>query len=394
MSVTPAGGGDAGSEEGAGAASQRSAHDERAVLGRELDEIELLLTQARSEAERHELRRRQAAERLEQLLATAPPELREGHDQLLRQTQRATLMSAQIEVLEGKQKVLRRYAASLDAERESGAPGQLTSRGASPAAAETGQASSATQSRDVLAAQEDMRRLIARQMHDGPAQSIANIALQAQVVQRLLERDPAAAGRELDELRRMVQHALEATKTFIFDVRPMVLDDLGLLPTLRRAARERSQRSGIPVDLESHGQDRRLEPEIESSLFRILDDTLAGYVGARPAAVRVRVDWMEDRVTAAVQSEPPPEPQEKQTAPPASLPPGADVPPALAGMIESRASEQVERAATRRRGFALDDELWKSLEARARTVDIALVLSDDGLRVEAACGMPSASGSG
>ena len=87
-----------------------------------------------------------------------------------------------------------------------------------------------------LAAQEQLRREIARQMHDGPAQSIANIALQAQIVERLFERDPARASAELSELVAMVQQALEATKTFIFDVRPMVLDDLGLVPTLRRSA--------------------------------------------------------------------------------------------------------------------------------------------------------------
>ena len=78
-----------------------------------------------------------------------------------------------------------------------------------------------------MAAQEEMRREIARQMHDGPAQSIANIALQAQVVQQIITRDPRQAEAELRALVGMVQNALEATKNFIFDIRPMVLDDLG-----------------------------------------------------------------------------------------------------------------------------------------------------------------------
>src|SRR5207244_5890105 len=139
--------------------------------------------------------------------------------------------------------------------------------------------------RALLGAQEDLRREIARAMHDGPAQSLTNIVLQAQIVERLLARDPAGAEAEVHQLISMVQHTLEATKTFIFDVRPMVLDDLGLVPTLRRAARERGRRAGVAVEFDSIGQDRRLAMDLESSLFRILDEALAAYVAAAPARV-------------------------------------------------------------------------------------------------------------
>ena len=118
-------------------------------------------------------------------------------------------------------------------------------------------------------------------MHDGPAQSLTNIVLQAQIVERLVETDPSKAGDEVRQLVAMVQQTLEATKSFIFDVRPMVLDDLGLVPTLRRAARERGRRAGVPVEFDSLGQDRRLPMDLESGLFRILDEALAAYLGAR-----------------------------------------------------------------------------------------------------------------
>src|SRR5687767_13980825 len=137
-------------------------------------------------------------------------------------------------------------------------------------------------SRIVLTAQEDLRREIARAMHDGPAQSLTNIVLQAQIVERLVGKDPDAAAGEVQQLVSMVQQTLDATKTFIFDVRPMVLDDLGLVPTLRRATRERSRRAGIPVEFESMGHDRRLPMDLESALFRMLDEALAGYLGAAP----------------------------------------------------------------------------------------------------------------
>ena len=154
-------------------------------------------------------------------------------------------------------------------------------------------------SRLLLDAQEDLRREIARAMHDGPAQSLTNIVLQAQIVERLVDQDPGSAGAEVRQLVEMVQQTLEATKTFIFDVRPMVLDDLGLVPTLRRATRERGRRASVPVDFESLGADRRLPMDLESGLFRILDEAVAGYLSARAERVVVRLDW-SDQVEASV----------------------------------------------------------------------------------------------
>jgi two-component system, NarL family, sensor histidine kinase DegS len=360
---------------------------DRQSLERELDEIEMLLSQARVEADRHEARRRAAEERFDEMMRpySIQSGLREAHQQLMVQAQRAALMAAQIEVLEGKQKVLRRYAEGMRRQIE-----VLASAGAGESAGDGGERAP---SREVLAAQEDLRRAIARQMHDGPAQSIANIALQAQVAQRLLARDAQAANRELDALRQLVQHALEATKAFIFEVRPMVLDDLGLLPTLRRSARERAQRSGVPVQLESHGSDRRLDREIESHLFRIVDDAVAGFVARAPEQVTIRLDWTPERLVLIVRTFPPAVPAAADPPPAEARPSrgGRDaVPEALAGMIAQQAAETAERAAGRYRAYGLSDGLWRELEARAATVGIRLGRDEDALRLEALVDTPSA----
>jgi two-component system sensor histidine kinase DegS len=128
-------------------------------------------------------------------------------------------------------------------------------------------------------------------MHDGPAQSLTNIVLQAQIVDRLLERDPEMAKGELRQLVAMVQQPLDATKSFIFDVRPMVLDDLGLVPTLRRATGERGRRAQIPVSFESDGRDRRLPVDLESGIFRIVDEALATYLERHPDRIAVAMAW-------------------------------------------------------------------------------------------------------
>jgi two-component system sensor histidine kinase DegS len=235
-------------------------------LSREIGEIELLVQQARSEASRHEAKTSQALDKLK-----ATPGYSAGAaeqtEQLMAITRRAAIMDAQVDILDGKVKILTRYRASLQNLTQE--LDRASTGGAAPQAApETLDADTPLPpavSRLVLAAQEDLRRDIARAMHDGPAQSLTNIVLQAQIVERLLERNPSQAKTEIGQLVGMVQHTLEATKTFIFDVRPMVLDDLGLVPTLRRVARDRGRRSQVPIEFESYGQDRRLAMDVEST---------------------------------------------------------------------------------------------------------------------------------
>src|SRR5262249_51617155 len=213
-------------------------------------------------------------------------------------------------------------------------------------------------SRIVQRAQEDLPRDIPRPIHEGPAQSLTNIVLQAQIVERLVARDPTSAGPELKQLISMVQQTLDATKTFIFDVRPMVLDDLGLVPTLRRAARERGRRAGIPVEFDSIGQDRRIVVDLESTLFRILDEALTGYLAARPDRTAIRLDWTEDVVEAEVTARRDPTQQMAEAdeavaeAARARESSGKDLPPALETMLADR-TERAEAMVAAARAAAI-----------------------------------------
>ncbi|MFI5292257.1 MAG: histidine kinase, partial [Candidatus Limnocylindrales bacterium] len=179
----------------------RTAAEEVARLEHELEEIELLVQQARNEAARHEAKRSQFQERLSSLTSgrPAPPdEIREATNALAAATRRASLMEAQVDVLRGKQRVLERFRDRLRFYAEALAGGPLPSDGAD-AQPETDSdsdgdgATAGLSGRAIRDAQEDLRRDIARAMHDGPAQSLTNIALQAQIVQRLVDRDTERA---------------------------------------------------------------------------------------------------------------------------------------------------------------------------------------------------------
>lgn len=347
------------------------------TLQRELDEIELLLRQAASEVERNESRRLQAEERVAQVErgAAERPDVVEARAQLLTQTRRATLMQAQVDVLAGKQRALKRYRERVNAALPVVRSGAASVPEAAPEASSSGQSAPG----DVLGAQEQMRREIARQMHDGPAQSIANVALQAEIVQRLFERDPARAATELKELVGMVQQALTATTEFIFYVRPMVLDDLGLVPTLRRSAIERSRRSGVPVRFESVGTDRRLGTESESGLFRMVDDAVSAYLGVGATSVVVRLDWSEQHVRATVAaSSPSAEQSAEQRARAAVAAARRDrvLPDQLATMIH----EQEETEAARSAG--LPPAAQYEIESRASSLGVSVNVSDDRWQLE------------
>ena len=350
------------------------------TLQRELDEIDLLLRQAAGEAERNESRRAQAEERVGQLersASTPPKDVSEAHTVLLTQTRRATLMQAQLEVLAGKQRALQRYRERI----ASALPVVRSAAATATAPEEVPQKSrlGAADAGETLAAQEQLRRGIARQMHDGPAQSIANIALQAQIVQRLFERDPARAAAELKELVAMVHQALEATKSFIFDVRPMVLDDLGLVPTLRRSAAERSRRSGVAVRFESVGTDRRLSNEVESGLFRMIDDAVAAYIALRATTVLIRLDWSEKAVRATLRASSPRGEQsaeQRARATVAAARRDKTLPDQLASMIH----EQEEDDAARNGG--LPDNVRAELDQRGAPLDVAVTISEDRWQLE------------
>jgi len=349
----------------------------------ELAEIEMLISQARTEAGRHEQKRVQTAQKLTAGVNMPTEDLVAMSTQLVTLTRRAAVMEAQVDVLEGKRKTLGRFRDML-AELATVYGG--TAAGVPLLTAGEGADGSAPMSRIVLNAQEDLRREIARAMHDGPAQSLTNIVLQAQIVERLLGRDPEGAQGELRLLVSMVQQTLDATKTFIFDVRPMVLDDLGLVPTLRRAARERGRRAGIPVEFDTYGQDRRIEVDLESSLFRILDEALAAYLAAKPDRVSIRLDWSDGVVEADIAAHRDPTAamaaadRQVVEAIEAAESVGKDLPPALESMLGERREQAEARAVAARDAavVALPAATWREIQQRAATVGVTTELANGG----------------
>ncbi|CUH97694.1 Signal transduction histidine-protein kinase/phosphatase DegS [Propionispora sp. 2/2-37] len=126
----------------------------------------------------------------------------------------------------------------------------------------------------IIKAQEEERLRVAREIHDGPAQAMANLVFRAEVCERLIDVDLERVKGELKSLRSQARACLQETRKIIFDLRPMMLDDLGLLPTIRGFLETLQARSGIVTELRIIGEDQRLNPYLEIGLFRVVQEAV------------------------------------------------------------------------------------------------------------------------
>lgn len=156
----------------------------------------------------------------------------------------------------------------------------------------------------IIGAQEEERRRVAREIHDGPAQAMANVVFRAEVCERLIDTDITRAKAELKDLQQQIRSVLKETRKIIFGLRPMTLDDLGLAPTLRRVLDTMKERTGIITELKIMGEEKRLDSHLEVGLFRTIQEALNNVEKhARANSVWVRMDFRRDGVTAIVEDD-------------------------------------------------------------------------------------------
>lgn len=156
----------------------------------------------------------------------------------------------------------------------------------------------------VIKAQEDERRRVAREIHDGPAQTMANVVLRAEICLKMMAVDPSKVGPELEDLKRSVKESLQEIRRIIFDLRPMLLDDLGLGPALRRYLEDFRDKTRIQCDLVITGKEERLDPVLEVAVFRLVQEALNN-VKKHAAAhkVEVRIGYSPSYINVVVKDD-------------------------------------------------------------------------------------------
>jgi two-component system sensor histidine kinase DegS len=126
----------------------------------------------------------------------------------------------------------------------------------------------------IITVQEQERQRLARDIHDGPAQSMSNIVLKCEICEKLLDMDVQKAKQQIGELKQLVKSSLQEIRRIIFDLRPMSLDDLGLIPTLQRYASNFTEETDIDVTLDLYSPSEEVDKVIEVAVFRIVQEAL------------------------------------------------------------------------------------------------------------------------
>ena len=133
---------------------------------------------------------------------------------------------------------------------------------------------------------------------------MSNLVLQAEILERLITRDPSLVIRELRDFKDGVRGVLDDTRRLIFDLRPMTLDDLGLVPTLRKFVKEFAERTGVTASLRIVGEEERLPGTLEPTLFRIVQEALNNVrKHAQAETVEVIITFQPTFVSAVVRDD-------------------------------------------------------------------------------------------
>lgn len=271
----------------------------------ELKEIDLLIQQTSTEVDRLAQRNAQATNRLRQVESvfdTVPrDDIRDAYSTVQDAQQRLFTMRGQLEKLQSDQRHLDRYAQLVRRILELSKRESLLADEAA-GGADGGSNEVVPTVVRVIETQEQERKRLARQMHDGPAQSLTNLVLQAEICERLLDMDPERARVELANLKTAVATTFQRVKEFITNLRPMMLDDLGLLPTLRRYVEDFRESNNIGINLNITGKERRVASYKEVTIFRVIQELLNNAKNfSRASSVQMTVDMGDDRAVVAVE---------------------------------------------------------------------------------------------
>lgn len=129
----------------------------------------------------------------------------------------------------------------------------------------------------VVEAQEEERKRLAREIHDGPSQSLANIVLRADYCQRLHQskvKESDEVSEEILNIKKLVQDILVEMRQIIFNLRPMTLDDLGLVPALERFVSTVQKTTSSFIEITTIGEEVRLPSHVEIALFRMAQESI------------------------------------------------------------------------------------------------------------------------
>lgn len=153
----------------------------------------------------------------------------------------------------------------------------------------------------IIKAQEEERKRVAREIHDGPAQSLANVVFKLEYSEKLLKSDVEQARAEIRDLKQLVKKSLQDVRKIIFDLRPMTLDDLGLIPTLRKYISDFIEKTDLEIRFKVLANEVDLKSSYEVAIYRVIQEALNNaYQHAQAQEVIIKLELREENVNVII----------------------------------------------------------------------------------------------
>ena len=269
---------------------------EHELAQKTLKEIELMLDQSQSELSKLIQRNTSANTHLQQIqgqFETIPrSDIKHAYNSALDSQQRMLVMRSQLEKSQNDQTNLKKRISLIEQIRQFFPDQPLIGRSGKVGALGSGINNDGIAVLEMMInSQETERQRLSRQMHDGPAQALSNFIVQTEIAARLFEIDKEKAKNELENLKSTAMSTFQKVRNFISELRPMMLDDLGLLPTIKKYIEIVKEQYGNDVNLSISGSEKRLEPYLEVMIFRALQELMGNSVRHnQDQAVKVQIN--------------------------------------------------------------------------------------------------------
>ena len=153
----------------------------------------------------------------------------------------------------------------------------------------------------IIKAQEEERRRIARDIHDGPAQNIASLVIKTEIVEKLLKRGNIHIEDELKDIKTQLRAVLKEIRGIMYDLRPISLDEVGLIPTIERMAADMSYEKNIAIEIKKISDYPIFNSLNKLIVYRIVQESLNNIIKHSGAKnVVIRMDVRQDSINGSV----------------------------------------------------------------------------------------------
>jgi two-component system, NarL family, sensor histidine kinase DegS len=255
-----------------------------------LQEIALLLNQTQSEVERLSIRESQQNQRMREMESSIESfprtEIRDAYTAAHEVQLRLFMMRSQLEALQSRKESIEQQQdklrillnlAELNRDQSNEAAANPRTK-VLPGGGETNVFSGYDLAPELIQARERERQRIAGALTQGPAQVLANLILRTEILARVAQRAPEQMEEEIESMRDLAASSLMHIRRSIFEMRPLVLDELGLVPTLRRYATDFGRDNGATVTINGPDRDDSIAGHTRVALFRLIQQALLAMV--------------------------------------------------------------------------------------------------------------------